>query len=390
MKHIVILGSTGSIGTNTLDIISKFPADFRVVGLTAGTNDEKLEEQLRAFTPRVVALSDASAARRLRTRCRGLSVDILEGQDGVTTVAALAESDLVMSAIVGGAGLVPTLAAIRAGKQVALANKEPMVMAGELMQEEARRHGIRILPVDSEHSAIFQSLEGHRREDVRRLILTASGGPLWEMTREDMRDVKPVRALQHPNWKMGAKITIDSATLMNKGLEVIEARWLFDLPASQIDALIHRESIIHSLVEYRDGSMIAQLGLPDMRTPISYAMNYPARMGLDLPSLDLCSVGTLTFHHPDHDRFPCLRLGYEALRVAGTMPAALNAANEIAVAAYLQEQIGFQDIAEIIRRTMDAHQVRTLATVEDALETDRQSREKASALVRTLAPSGVH
>ncbi|HEX3203212.1 MAG TPA: 1-deoxy-D-xylulose-5-phosphate reductoisomerase [Nitrospiraceae bacterium] len=390
MKHIVILGSTGSIGTNTLDIISKFPADFRVVGLTAATNDEKLEEQLRAFTPRVVALSDASAARRLRTRCRGLSVDILEGQDGVTTVAALAESDLVMSAIVGGAGLVPTLAAIRAGKQVALANKEPMVMAGELMQEEARRHGIRILPVDSEHSAIFQSLEGHRREDVRRLILTASGGPLWEMTQEDMRDVKPVRALQHPNWKMGAKITIDSATLMNKGLEVIEARWLFDLPASQIDALIHRESIIHSLVEYRDGSMIAQLGLPDMRTPISYAMNYPARMGLDLPSLDLCSVGTLTFHQPDHDRFPCLRLGYEALRVAGTMPAALNAANEIAVAAYLQEQIGFQDIAEIIRRTMDAHQVRTLATVEDALETDRQSREKASALVRTLAPSGVH
>jgi len=390
MKHIVILGSTGSIGTNTLDIISKFPADFRVVGLTAATNDEKLEEQLRAFTPRVVALSDASAARRLRTRCRGLSVDILEGQDGVTTVAALAESDLVMSAIVGGAGLVPTLAAIRAGKQVALANKEPMVMAGELMQEEARRHGIRILPVDSEHSAIFQSLEGHRREDVRRLILTASGGPLWEMSREDMRDVKPVRALQHPNWKMGAKITIDSATLMNKGLEVIEARWLFDLPASQIDALIHRESIIHSLVEYRDGSMIAQLGLPDMRTPISYAMNYPARMGLDLPSLDLCSVGTLTFHQPDHDRFPCLRLGYEALRVAGTMPAALNAANEIAVAAYLQEQIGFQDIAEIIRRTMDAHQVRTLATVEDALETDRQSREKASALVRTLAPSGVH
>jgi 1-deoxy-D-xylulose-5-phosphate reductoisomerase len=390
MKDIVILGSTGSIGTNTLDIISKFPGDFRVVGLTAGTNDEKLEEQVRMFTPPVVALSDASAARRLRERCRGLKVDILEGQAGVTTVAALPEADLVMSAIVGGAGLVPTLAAIRAGKEVALANKEPMVMAGELMQEEARTNGIRILPVDSEHSAIFQSLEGHRKEDVRRLILTASGGPLWDLSREDMRDVKPARALQHPNWKMGAKITIDSATLMNKGLEVVEARWLFDLPASQIDTLIHRESIIHSLVEYRDGSMIAQLGLPDMRTPISYAMNYPARMDLDLPSLDLCSVGTLTFHKPDSERFPCLQLGYEALGVGGTMPAALNAANEVAVAAYLQEQIRFQDIAEIIRRTMDAHHAHPLVSIEDALETDRRSREKASALVRAAAPSGVH
>ena len=390
MKNIVILGSTGSIGTNTLDIVSKFPRDFRVVGLTAGTNDEKLEEQVRTFAPPVVALSDTSAARRLRARCRGLKVDILDGPEGVAAVAALPEGDLVMSAIVGGAGLVPTLAAIRAGKQVALANKEPMVMAGELMQEEARTHGVRILPVDSEHSAIFQSLEGHRKEDVRRLILTASGGPLWDMSRDDMRDVKPARALQHPNWKMGAKITIDSATLMNKGLEVVEARWLFDLPASQIDTLIHRESIIHSLVEYSDGSMIAQLGLPDMRTPISYAMNYPARMCLDLPSLDLCSVGTLTFHKPDSERFPCLGLGYEALRAGGTMPAALNAANEVAVAAYLQEQIRFQDIAEIIRRTMDAHHVRPLAAIEDALETDRQSRDKAMALVRAVAPSGVH
>jgi 1-deoxy-D-xylulose-5-phosphate reductoisomerase len=290
---------------------------------------------------------------------------------------------------VGGAGLIPTLAAIRAGKHVALANKEPMVMAGRLMQEEARKHGVHILPVDSEHSAIFQSLQGHRREDVRRLILTASGGPLWEMSPEEMRAVKPERALQHPNWKMGAKITIDSATLMNKGLEVVEARWLFDLPASQIDVLVHRESIVHSLVEYTDGSVIAQLGLPDMRTPISYAMKYPARMALNLPSLDLVAIGKLTFQRPDHDRFPCLGLGYEALRVGGTMPATLNAANEIAVAAYLQEQIAFHDIAEVIRGTMDAHSPREVASIDDALDTDRWAREKAGILIRSLAPSPV-
>src|SRR5690348_5696326 len=315
MKRIVILGSTGSIGTSTLDIVSKFPDDFQVIGLTAGTNDAKLEEQVRIFKPQAVALSDEAAADRLRARCQDVRIDVFGGQEGVAQVAGLSNGELVVSAAVEGAGLVPTLAAIRAGKCVALANKEPMVMAGRFMQEEARKHGVRIVPVDSEHSAIFQSLQGHRKEDVRRLILTASGGPLWEMSLEEMREVKPERALQHPNWKMGAKITIDSATLMNKGLEVVEARWLFDLPASQIDVLVHRESIIHSLVEYTDGSVIAQLGLPDMRTPISYAMKYPARMALDLPSLDLAAIGKLTFQRPDHDRFPCLGLGYEALRV---------------------------------------------------------------------------
>lgn len=387
MKHIIILGSTGSIGTNTLDIVSKFPNDFQVVGLTAGTSDEKLEEQIRTFKPQAVALSDQAAADRLTARCRDMKVDIYGGQEGVTQVAALSAGDLVVSAIVGGAGLMPTLSAIRAGKQVALANKEPMVMAGRLMQEEARKHGVRILPVDSEHSAIFQSLEGHRKDDVRRLILTASGGPLWDMSHEDMRDVKPERALQHPNWKMGAKITIDSATLMNKGLEVVEAHWLFDLPASQIDVLVHRESIIHSLVEYTDGSVIAQLGLPDMRTPISYAMKYPARMALDLPSLDLAAIGKLTFQRPDHDRFPCLGLGYEALRIGGTMPATLNAANEIAVAAYLQKHIAFHDIAEVIRGTMDAHVSREVDAVEDALDADRWARDKAGVLIRSRAAS---
>ena len=385
MKQIVILGSTGSIGTNTLDIVAKFPEEFRIVGLTAATKDDKLEEQLRMFKPQIVALADHAAAARLRARCKDLPVEILSGLEGVAQVARLPEAALVISAIVGGAGLVPTLAAIRAGKQVALANKEPMVMAGHLMQEEARRHGVTIFPVDSEHSAIFQSMEGHRREDIRRLILTASGGPLWELSREQMRDVKPAQALQHPNWKMGSKITIDSATLMNKGLEIIEARWLFDIPTSQIEVLVHRESIIHSLVEYKDGSVIAQLGLPDMRTPISYAMKYPARVPLDTPPLDLASIGTLTFFQPDHERFPCLGLGYQALRTGGTSPAVLNAANEIAVAAYLQEGIGFLDIADVIRTTTEAHTASEVSTVEDALEADRWAREKAEELVHALA-----
>lgn len=383
MKNIVILGSTGSIGTNTLDIVEKFPSHFRVVGLTAATSDEKLEAQVRQFRPRLVALSDAQAAARLRKRCDQLDVEVASGPEGVAEVARLPECHLVISSIVGGAGLLPTLSAIRAGKNVALANKEPMVMAGQLMQAEAHDHGVRIFPVDSEHSAIFQSLEGHRREDVRRLILTASGGPLWDMAKDEMADVKPERALKHPNWKMGAKITIDSATLMNKGLEVIEARWLFDIEPARIDVLVHRESIIHSLVEYNDGSVMAQLGLPDMRTPISYAMQYPERIPLELPALDLAEVGTLTFHRPDTDRFPCLALGYEAVRAGGTMPAILNAANEVAVAAYLHEGIRFGDIPQVIRSTMEAHKTRELRSLEDALEADAWGRQKASALVHS-------
>jgi len=385
MKSIVILGSTGSIGTNTLDIVERFPDEFRVVGLTAGNNDEMLAEQVRRFRPQAVAMSTEVAAVRLRERCSGLPTEIVSGQEGLARVASLPDAELVVSAIVGGAGLVPTLAAIRGKKHIALANKEPMVMAGQLMQEEARRAGVRIFPVDSEHSAIFQSLEGHRIKDVRRLILTASGGALWNLPKEALPDVTPERALQHPNWKMGAKITIDSATLMNKGLEVVEARWLFDIPESRIDVLIHRESIIHSLVEYEDRSMISQLGLPDMRTPISYAMRYPDRLPLDLPSLDLTEIGTLTFCKPDHDRFPCLRLGYESLRIGGTMPAAMNAANEIAVDAFLNGGIRFTDISDIIQSTMQAHTPQPVLSVEAALEADRWAREKADSLVHTLA-----
>lgn len=385
MKSIVILGSTGSIGTSTLDIVARFPDEFCVVGLTAGSNDEMLEQQIRQFKPRMVALSNESAAARLRTRCKGLSVQVLSGQAGLVAVASLSDAELVVSAIVGGAGLLPTLSAIRSKKHIALANKEPMVMAGKLMQEEARRHGVRIFPVDSEHSAIFQSLEGHRIKDVRRLILTASGGALWTLTKEQLQDVTPERALQHPNWKMGAKITIDSATLMNKGLEVVEARWLFDIPESRIDVMIHRESIIHSLVEYEDRSMIAQLGLPDMRTPISYAMRYPNRLPLDLPSLDLTEVGKLTFCKPDHERFPCLGLGYESLRIGGTMPAAMNAANEVAVDAFLQGGIRFNDISDIIRSTMEAHCSQDVDSIDVTLEADRWARSKAESFVHALA-----
>jgi 1-deoxy-D-xylulose-5-phosphate reductoisomerase len=384
MKSIIILGSTGSIGTNTLDIVQRFPDEFRVVGLTAGSNIDKLEAQIRQFTPNAVAVSTESSAAMLRSRCADLPVEVMAGEEGITQVASMLDAELVISAIVGAAGLVPTLSAIRSGKHIALANKEPMVMAGKLMQDEARKHGVRIFPVDSEHSAIFQSLEGHRIEDVRRVILTASGGALWTMTQEELLSVTPEQALQHPNWKMGSKITIDSATLMNKGLEVVEARWLFNIPESNIDVLVHRESIIHSLVEYKDRSMIAQLGLPDMRTPISYAMRYPARMALDLPSLDLAEIGRLTFCKPDHDRFPCLNLGYESLRIGGTMPAAMNAANEIAVDAFLNHGLRFSEIPQVIRSTMEAHAHQEITCLDDALEADRWAREKAESLVHAL------
>ncbi len=385
MKHIVLLGSTGSIGDSVLDIVAKCPDQFSILGLAARRNDKKLEEQIRLFRPRCVALADPDAAQRLRSRLDDPAIHILDGPNGVTEMAAHPESDLVISAIVGGAGLVPTLAAIRAGRHVALANKEPMVMAGQLMQEEARRRGIPIFPIDSEHSAIFQSLVGHRREDVRRIILTASGGPFWDHPKDAVENATPEQALQHPNWKMGSKITIDSATLMNKGLEVIEAHWLFDCPPAQLDVVIHRESIIHSLVEYRDGSVIAQLGLPDMRTPISYAMNYPERVSLDLPSLELWKFGTLTFAQPDHTRFPCLKLAYEALERGGTCPAILNGANEVAVDAFLNHGLPFGDIANVIDHTLQCATIHPLASLEDALAADQWARETASARIHSVA-----
>jgi len=385
MKQIVILGSTGSIGASTLDIIEKFPDRFSVLGLVSGTSDEKLEQQIRTFRPKVVAMSDCQAAKRLKDRFNNSNTKILGGTDGIKEVACHPDSDLVISAIVGAAGLGPTLAAIQAGKRVALANKEPMVMAGQLMQEEAYRQGQIIFPIDSEHSAIFQSLVGHRREDVRRIILTASGGPFWDFTYEQMKDVTVEQALKHPNWDMGKKITIDSATLMNKGLEVIEACWLFDCPASQLEIVVHRESIIHSLVEYKDGSVMAQLGLPDMRTPISYAMDYPERVPLNPPQLDLWTYEKFTFYKPDTKRFPCLDLAYEAINGGGTLPAILNAANEIAVEAFLNKGISFVDIAQVIEQTMNASTPQPLTCLDDALEADRWAREKAGSCIHSLS-----
>ena len=387
MKRIVILGSTGSIGASTLDVVSKFPDRFQIVGLAAGSNDQILEAQIRTFQPKVVALSCPDAAKRLRTRLGNAQVEVLDGELGLCEVARFPQCDLVISAIVGGAGLKPTLSAIQAGRQVALANKEPMVMAGQLMQQEAHKHGVTIFPIDSEHSAIFQSMEGHRKLDIRRIVLTASGGPFWDWPATDLEHVTPAQALKHPNWKMGAKITTDSATLMNKGLEVIEARWLFDLPASQIDVVIHRESIIHSLVEYCDGSVISQLGHPDMRTPISYAMNYPERVPLHPPLLDLGKIGKLTFFPPDTEKFPCLQLAYDALAGGAGLPATLNAANEVAVHAFLNNQISFLDIPKVIQETMTAYCPTPLSTIEDVLEVDQWARRTAEEIMKTcVAP----
>lgn len=399
MKRLIVLGSTGSIGTNALDLVACFPERFQVVGLTARKDADRLEAQIRKFHPRVVSLLEEEAAQKLRDRCRDLPVEILCGIEGQNRVATLPEGELVISAIVGGAGLLPTWSAIRSGKTVALANKETLVMAGQIICEEARRQGVRILPVDSEHSAVFQILEGQRlslparrragadaqagESQIRRIILTASGGPLLNLNPAQRQGIKPAQALQHPTWRMGAKISIDSATLMNKGLEVIEARWLFDLLPDRIDVVIHRQSIVHSMVEFVDGSVIAQLGIPDMRIPLAYAMNYPERLPLSLPALDLEKAGPLTFEQPDLGQFPCLTYAYEALKAGGTMPAVLNAANEEAVMAYLREAIGFMDIAKVIRATMDAHPLRTRASLEDTLEADRWAREQARKAVES-------
>ena len=384
MKSIVILGSTGSIGTNTLDIVERFPEEFRVVGLTAGNNDEMLAEQIRRFHPLAVAMPTESGAARLKQRCGGQPVEILSGPEGLAAVASLPEAELVVSAIVGGAGLVPTLAAIRSKKHIALANKEPMVMAGQLMQEEARRQGVRIFPVDSEHSAIFQSLEGHRIKDVRRLILTASGGALWNVPKEHLQDVTPERALQHPNWKMGRKITIDSATMMNKGLEVVEARWVFQMEPERIEVVIHPQSVVHSMVRYQDGSVIAQLGVPDMRIPIAYALSYPHRLRGKWESLELTRHGELNFLPVDHKRYPALELAYGAIREGGTMPVVLNGANEVAVDAFLAGRIGFRDIHNIIDQTMQRHAVTRPKEISEILRVDGWAREQAACLIKQL------
>ncbi|HTP41573.1 MAG TPA: 1-deoxy-D-xylulose-5-phosphate reductoisomerase [Nitrospiria bacterium] len=379
---IVLFGSTGSIGVNTLRVVEAFPDRYRVVGLTAWKNHRLLERQIRTFQPRMVAVADEQTADRVRRRCRDLPVSIGTGIEGMTRVAAMPEALVAVSAIVGAAGLIPTLTAIRSGKQIALANKETLVMAGELVMREAKARGVSIIPVDSEHSAIFQLLHGQRRQDLRRLVLTASGGPLLRLPLARQARVTPEQALRHPNWKMGPKITIDSATLMNKGLEVIEARWLFDMEPGRVDVVIHPQSLVHSLVEYHDGAMLAQLGLPDMRGPIAYALSYPERLALPIPSLDLARAKQLTFERPNRKQFPCLGYAYEALREGGTMPAVLNAANEEAVWAFLDHQIPFTSIPRVIRSTMKAHDVKPAYEITDVMAADRWAREQSRGLMR--------
>jgi 1-deoxy-D-xylulose-5-phosphate reductoisomerase len=376
-KRISLLGSTGSIGEQTLAVVAATAERYEVVALAAGRQVEKLAEQVRVFRPQLVSVGDEAGAVELRERLGDQTVDIRVGDAGLQAVAEF-PSDLVVSALVGAVGMAPTLAAVRAGRDVALANKEVMVMAGALMTREVRAHGVALLPVDSEHSAIFQALAGQRHEDVDRLILTASGGPFRTWSTAQIAEATIEQALNHPNWDMGPKITIDSATLMNKGLEVIEARWLFDIPQDRIDVVVHPQSIIHSLVEYRDTSVLAQLGLPDMRVPIAVALAYPERLALDLPRLDLAMCGQLDFETPDRKRFPCLDLAYEALGADEAAPAVLNAANEISVAAFLEGQISFLEIAETNGAVLNSHAARgvpgELRDLADVMEADSWSR----------------
>lgn len=384
MKRLSILGSTGSIGTSALKVVRRHPDRFQVVGLAAGRNLELLGEQVREFRPLLCSVANEDLAAALRRRLpQGLPCEVTSGVTGNVAVAGLAEADLVLSAIVGAAGLVPTFAAIRGGKRVALANKETLVMAGELVMEEVRRRGVELLPVDSEHSALFQSLVGHRREDVRRIILTASGGPFLTRSAEEVAAVSPEEALNHPRWKMGPKVTIDSATLMNKGLECIEARWLFDMPMERIAVCIHPQSIIHSMVEYVDGSLIAQLAVPDMQIPIAYALSYPERVTLDLPPLDLFEVGKLTFLPPDEARFPCLRLAFQAAASGGALPVVLNAANETVVGAYLARRIRFGQIPRLIGAVLEACSLPAPANIGDVLAADAWARARVQGLIGT-------
>jgi 1-deoxy-D-xylulose-5-phosphate reductoisomerase len=350
--------------------------------LAAGRNVDLLIEQIQRFRPKVAAVLDQELANDLASRLPAdIGVEVFAGSQGYQNIANCTDADMVLSSMVGAAGLIPTLSAIRAGKDVALANKETLVMAGALVMEEVRRYQIRLLPVDSEHNAIFQALEGHRREDLKRILLTASGGPFLNLPKEQLESVTPAQALNHPNWEMGAKITIDSATMMNKGLEVIEAKWLFDLAVEKIDVHIHPQSIIHSMVEYVDGSVIAQLGMPDMRVPIAYALAYPERLKLDLPTLDLFSVQTLTFQEPDLGRYPCLDLAFNACKAGGTMPAVLNASNEVAVQAFLDKRIPFLAIARLVDKVMQEHELAPAKELEAILAADTWARRRAEAII---------
>jgi len=385
MKRLTILGSTGSIGRNALDIISRHRDQFRVVVLTAGSNIDLLEKQIKSFSPEVVAVADEVAASELQKRIgKHHAPHILSGAHGVAEAASYGDSDFVLSAIVGAAGLVPTITAIRSKKTIGLANKEALVMAGKVMTDEAKKYGVKIIPVDSEHSAVLQCIERHRKSDVRRIILTASGGPFAGKSFNELNKVTPEDALKHPNWSMGKKITIDSATLMNKGLEVIEAHYLFGIEPERIDVLIHPQSIVHSIVEFNDRSCIAQLSMPDMKGPIAYALSYPERLDDVLQGLDLDKFESLTFRQPDHECFPCLSYAYMALKADGTMPSVLNAANEIAVDAFLKGTLRFTEIPLVIRKTIDQHVVSSHTGIDDVIEADRWARKNAEEVIKSL------
>ena len=380
MKKISLLGSTGSIGTNVLDVIERNPEKFQILGMSAGSNVDLFAKQIRKFKPRVVALFDTKKIPTLKERIADLDIEILSGEEGTIAVATLPEVDVVVSGIMGSAGLLPAIHALKSGKNLALANKETLVIAGELVLREAKKTNSQIIPIDSEHSAIFQVLNGEKKERIKKIILTASGGPFRTFSFDQMETVTVKDALKHPNWDMGAKITIDSSTMMNKGLEYIEAKWLFGVN-TPVEIIVHAQSIIHSMIEFVDTSILAQLGIPDMRVPIAYALTYPDRFECDLPSLDLTTMGNLTFEAPDFERFPCLRLAIDAMEIGKTMPAVLNAANEIAVQAFLEELISYKDIAELIRMVMQNHNPSPLKELQDVLIADRWAREETTKLV---------
>lgn len=380
MKKISLLGSTGSIGTNVLDVIERNPEKFQILGMSAGNNVDLFAKQIRKFKPRVVALFDTKKIPTLKERIADLDIEILSGEEGTIAVATLPEADVVVSGVMGSAGLLPAIHALKSGKNLALANKETLVIAGELVLREAKKTNSQIIPIDSEHSAIFQVLNGEKKERIKKIILTASGGPFRTFSFDQMETVTVKDALKHPNWDMGAKITIDSSTMMNKGLEYIEAKWLFGVN-TPVEIIVHAQSIIHSMIEFVDTSILAQLGIPDMRVPIAYALTHPDRFECDLPSLDLTTMGNLTFEAPDFERFPCLQLAIDAMEIGKTMPAVLNAANEIAVQAFLEKLIPYKDIAELIRMVMQNHNPSPLKELQDVLIADRWAREETTKLV---------
>ena len=373
MKHVSILGSTGSIGRQSLDVISKLEG-VKVVALTAGTSVDRMAGQCREFVPELAVMATKEAADALKAQIADLPVRVAYGEEGLIEAATIDSADCVITAVVGMLGLKPTLAAIKAHKRIGLANKETLVCAGELVMREAKNEGVEIIPVDSEHSAIFQCLMGNNRREVKKIILTCSGGPFFGKTREELKSVTRSDALKHPNWKMGAKITIDCSTLMNKGLEVIEAMRLYDVPLEQIQVLIHRQSIVHSMVEYVDGAVMAQMGAPDMRLPIQLALTYPERMECPVDGLDL-TLQPLTFSHPDLEAFPCLRLAMDAARQGGTACPVMNGANEEAVAMYLRDEIGFYDIYDLVKGAMDAIPFIADPTLEEILSCDAAARQ---------------